>query len=38
MKLCRLLVLTVLGLFAMGAAHAEQFSVLLFSKTAGWNH
>jgi type 1 glutamine amidotransferase len=40
MKHCRLLVLTLLGFFAASAAHAEteQFSVLLFSKTAGWHH
>jgi len=38
MRLCRLLVLTVLGLFAMSAAHAEQFSALLFTKTGVWHH
>ena len=34
----RLLLLSLFGLLAAGAAHAEQFSVLLFSKTAGWHH
>ena len=34
----RLLLLSLLGLLATSAAHAEQFSVLLFSKTAGWHH
>ena len=34
----RLLLLSVLSLFATSVAHAEQFSVLLFSKTAGWHH
>ncbi len=38
MKLCKLLVLAVLGSFATSAAHAEQFSALLFTKTAGWHH
>src|SRR5207253_1306306 len=37
MKLTRLLVL-VLALLGARAAFAEQFSVLLFSKTAGWHH
>jgi len=37
-KHSRLLVLSLLGLLATTAAHAEQFSVLLFSKTAGWHH
>jgi len=37
MKLIRLLVLT-LGLFGAGTTFAEQFSVLVFSKTAGWHH
>ncbi len=34
----RLLLLSLLGLLATSAAHAEQFSALLFSKTAGWHH
>ncbi len=34
----RLLLLSLLGLLATSIAHAEQFSVLLFSKTAGWHH
>ena len=34
----RLLLLSFAGLLATSAAHAEQFSVLLFSKTAGWHH
>ncbi|HEU5135609.1 MAG TPA: ThuA domain-containing protein [Steroidobacteraceae bacterium] len=38
MKHYRLFLLSLLGLFATGAAHAEQFSVLLFSKAAGWHH
>jgi uncharacterized protein len=38
MKHCKLLVLSVLGLLAASVARAEQFSVLLFSKTAGWHH
>jgi type 1 glutamine amidotransferase len=38
MKLCKLLVLAVLGSLATSAAHAEQFGVALFSKTAGWHH
>src|SRR4051812_4892257 len=37
-KHSRLLLLSLLGLLATSAAHAEQFSVLLFSKTAGWHH
>src|ERR1700741_1226640 len=37
MKHFRLLLLSF-GLFATTAAHAEQFSVLLYSKTAGWHH
>ena len=37
-KQFRLLVLSLFGLLAAGAARAEQFSVLLFSKTAGWHH
>jgi type 1 glutamine amidotransferase len=38
MKLCKLLVLAVLGSLATSAAHAEQFNVALFTKTAGWHH
>jgi type 1 glutamine amidotransferase len=38
MKSFRILVLTLLGSLAASAAHAEQFSVLLFSKAAGWHH
>ena len=34
----RVLLLSVLGLLAAGAARAEQFSVALFSKAAGWHH
>ena len=34
----RLLLLSVLGFLATSAAHAEQFAVALFSKTAGWHH
>jgi type 1 glutamine amidotransferase len=37
MKL-RLLFWSLLGLLTAGPALAEQFSVLLFSKTAGWHH
>jgi len=39
-KQYRLLLLSLLGLFAAGAASAEQeqFSVLLFTKTACWHH
>ena len=38
MKSLRLLILAVATLAAALAAHAEQFKVLLFSKTAGWHH
>lgn len=34
----RILVLTAASLAAVLTAHAEQFKVLLFSKTAGWHH
>jgi len=34
----RLLLLSICGAFAASAAHAEQFSVALFTKTAGWHH
>ena len=37
MKLLRLIVLA-LSLFGAGTSFAEQFSVLVFSKTAGWHH
>ncbi|HEX5161306.1 MAG TPA: ThuA domain-containing protein [Gemmatimonadaceae bacterium] len=37
-KLNRLLLLPILGLLATTAARAEQFSVALFTKTAGWHH
>ena len=37
-KHCRILLLSLVGVLATSAAHAEQFSVLLFSKTAGWHH
>jgi hypothetical protein len=32
-----LFLISLAGLFA-NAAHAEQFSVALFTKTAGWHH
>jgi len=40
LRLVRLLLLSVLGLSATTVTHAEteQFSVLLFSQTAGWHH
>jgi type 1 glutamine amidotransferase len=38
MKQSKLLLLSLIGLLATGTARAEQFSVLLFSKTAGWHH
>ncbi len=38
MKSFKLLVLMTVGLLAAGAARAEQFNVLLFSKAAGWHH
>ena len=38
LKHYRLLLLSILGLLGTSIAHAEQFSVLLFSKTAGWHH
>jgi uncharacterized protein len=38
MKPCKLLVLSLISFVAAGAARAEQFSALLFSKTAGWHH
>jgi len=38
MKLPRLLLPALLACLAFTAARAEQFNVLLFSKTAGWHH
>ena len=38
MKQFRLSLLVLLGAFAASAAQAEQFSVALFTKTAGWHH
>jgi type 1 glutamine amidotransferase len=38
MKLLRILILLAAGLVASAVVHAEQFSVLVFSKTAGWHH
>lgn len=38
MKPRLLLTLSLLTLLSMSAARAEQFSALLFSKTAGWHH
>ena len=38
MKSLRILVLAGAALAAALSAHAEQFKVLLFSKTAGWHH
>ncbi len=38
MKRLKLLALSLLGLVAASAAHAEQFSVALFTKTDGWHH
>jgi uncharacterized protein len=38
LKPFRFVLLSMLGLFAATAARAEQFSVLLFSQTAGWHH
>src|SRR5688500_3991563 len=37
-KFHRLLLLSLVGLLATSSARAEQFSVLLFSRTAGWQH
>src|SRR5690242_17671287 len=34
----RLLAFSLLGMLATGLAHAEQFSVALFTKAAGWHH
>src|SRR5690349_2263188 len=34
----RTLLLTTLACLTSVAAHAEQFSVAVFSKTAGWHH
>ena len=38
MKKLRAAALTLFALMFMHTAHAEQFSVLVFSKTAGWHH
>ncbi len=38
MKSSRLLVFSLLTMLTVIGARAEQFSVLLFSKTAGWHH
>jgi type 1 glutamine amidotransferase len=38
MKHYRLLLVLLVGSLATSVARAEQFSVLLFSKTAGWHH
>ena len=38
MKSFRILALSLLAISALLSARAEQFSVLLFSKTAGWHH
>jgi len=38
LKLSRAVLLGFIGLLATTAAHAEQFSVALFTKTAGWHH
>src|SRR5690348_1009715 len=38
LKHYRLLLLSLVGLLASQFAHAEQFSVALFTKTAGWHH
>lgn len=37
-KRYRLFLLSIATFFAATAAHAEQFSVALFTKTAGWHH
>jgi len=37
-KRLRLLLPSLFALVAAGVAHAEQFSVALFTKTAGWHH
>ncbi len=37
-KRCRLLLLSLFALLSTSLAQAEQFSVALFSKTAGWHH
>lgn len=38
MKHFRLLMVLLIGTLAASVARAEQFSVLVFSKTAGWHH
>jgi uncharacterized protein len=37
-KRSRLLLISVFALLSTGLAHAEQFSVALFTKTASWHH
>ena len=37
-KHCKLLVLSTVALLGAGVAHAEQFTVALFTKAAGWHH
>ena len=37
-KYFRFLLLSVVGSLATSVVHAEQFSVALFTKTAGWHH
>lgn len=38
MKTLRALILALSGMLSMHAAQAEQFNVLVFTKTAGWHH
>ena len=38
MKSPKIIILSLLALVSLTSARAEQFSVLLFSKTAGWHH
>lgn len=38
MKSFRILALSLLAIFASLSVHAEQFSVLLFTRTADWHH
>lgn len=37
-KTCGTVLAAALGWLAMSAAHAQQFSAAVFSKTAGWHH
>jgi len=37
-KRCRLLLLSLFAMLSASLVHAEQFSVALFTKTAGWHH